>query len=604
MPDPVPLPAAARQLAFDELDTPLYATTFVVVDLETTGTSADRDAITEIGAVKVRGGEVLGEFATLVNPGYAIPPAIVQITGITTAMVYGAPRIAEVLPGFMEFAAGAVLVAHNARFDTAFLKAAAARQDIAWPNPQVLCTVKLARRVLTRDEAPSAKLGVLARILGASVTPTHRALDDARATVDVLHALIARVGNQGVHSLTELLDYLPGVTGTQRAKRTFATDLPASPGVYLFRGPSDEVLYIGTAVNLRRRVRNYFTGSETRGRMKEMVALATRVDHVVCAHGLEAGVRELRLLAAHAPPYNRRSKFPKRGWWLTLSDEAFPRLIAVRTPTRTAVGPFTSRADAVEVGLIIAEFAGMRTCATRLSRAAKHTCPPAVVGGCSAARQDGDLDAVRYAPAVDAVRDLFTGRSDALLRSMIDRIETYSAAQHFEAAARLRDRTATVVTRLHRTQRLAALARLAELIIALPDGAGGWEFSVIRYGRLASAGTAARGTPPMALVDQIVAAAETVIPETGGAASEVRTHLPTDLASVQPDHDVPPLRGAPPEEVGVIARWLAKPGARIVRTSDGYCEPLHGAARWMGWAQLARTAATTKSAEEQYLAER
>ncbi|MFD3747594.1 DEDD exonuclease domain-containing protein [Nocardia sp. NPDC058633] len=638
MPDPRAVPAAARQLAFDELDTPLYATTFVVVDLETTGTSADRDAITEIGAVKVRGGEVLGEFATLVNPGYAIPPAIVQITGITTAMVYEAPGIEGVLPGFFEFAAGAVLVAHNARFDIAFLKAAAASQDIAWPNPQVLCTVKLARRVLTRDEAPSARLGVLAQILGASTTPTHRALDDARATVDVLHALIGRVGNQGVHSLTELLDYLPGVTGTQRAKRTFATDLPAVPGVYLFRGPSEEVLYIGTAVNLRRRVRNYFTGSETRGRMKEMVALAIRVDHVVCAHGLEAGVRELRLLAAHAPPYNRRSKFPRRGWWLTLSDEAFPRLVAVRTPSRTALGPFNSRIDAVDVASTIAEFAGTRTCATRLTRTAKHTCPPAAVGGCPAARLDGDLDAASYAPAVAAVRDLFTGRADTLLRAMIDRIETYSAAQHFEAAARLRDRTATVVTKLHRTQRLAAMARLAELIVALPDGAGGWEFSVIRYGRLAAAGTAPRGTPPMAVVDQIVAAAETVIPDSGAATSRGRVaredtttvavlataptgcatsdtapgartdtdpQAPaTDGAIVASDDDIPPLRGAPPEEVGVIARWLAKPGARIVRTSDGYCEPLHGAARWVGWAQLARAAATTRSEQEQYLAER
>ncbi|WP_280314075.1 exonuclease domain-containing protein, partial [Nocardia wallacei] len=115
------------QLAFDDLDTPLFDTTFVVVDLETTGTSPERDAITEIGAVKVRGGEVLGEFATLVNPGCAIPPQIIQVTGITTAMVLDAPRIEAVLPGFLEFAAGAVLVAHNARFDTGFLKAAGPR---------------------------------------------------------------------------------------------------------------------------------------------------------------------------------------------------------------------------------------------------------------------------------------------------------------------------------------------------------------------------------------------------------------------------------------------------------------------------------------------
>ncbi|MFI9505512.1 DEDD exonuclease domain-containing protein [Nocardia sp. NPDC052566] len=572
----------AEQLAFDDLDTPLYATTFVVVDLETTGTSPDADAITEIGAVKVRGGEVLGEFATLVNPGREIPPAVVHITGITTAMVYAAPRIESVLPGFLEFAAGSVLVAHNARFDMAFLRAAAARSDTAWPNRQVLCTVKLARRVLNRDEAPSVRLGVLARVLGASVQPTHRALDDARATVDVLHALIARVGNQGVHSLTELLDYLPDVGAGQRAKRGLAADLPARPGVYLFRGPSDEVLYIGTAVNLRRRVRNYFTGSETRGRMKEMVALAVRVDHVECAHGLEAGVRELRLLVAHTPPYNRRSKFPKRAWWLTLTDEPFPRFAVVRTPARDALGPFHSRADALDIAAVVAEFTGLRTCTTRLPNKGRHDCPPAVVGGCPAAVSDAPLNREEYAPAAAAVRALFSGASDATLRTMLDRIETHSRAEHFEAAARLRDRTVAVIRALHRTQRLAAVARIAELVIAHPDGAGGWEFSVIRYGRLAGAGHAVRGVSPMPVVERIVASAETVVPA-------------GDL------DDAPPLRGASPEEAGLVARWLARPGVRIVRTSEGYGEPMHGAARWLGWAEVADAAARAKPPEAEYL---
>ncbi|MCP2299700.1 DNA polymerase-3 subunit epsilon [Nocardia amikacinitolerans] len=604
MPDPAPRQAAAKQLAFDELDTPLYDTTFVVVDLETTGTRADGDAITEIGAVKVRGGEVLGEFATLVNPGREIPPAVVHVTGITTAMVYAAPRIESVLPGFLEFAAGAVLVAHNARFDMAFLRAAAARCETEWPKAPVLCTVKLARRVLGRDEAPSVRLASLARLLGASTQPTHRALDDARATVDVLHALIARVGNQGVHSLTELMDYLPNVSSGQRAKRVLATDLPAAPGVYLFRGPTDEVLYIGTAVNLRRRVRNYFTGSETRGRMKEMVALAARVDHVVCAHALEAGVRELRLLVAHAPPYNRRSKFPKRGWWIALTDEPFPRFAIVRTPTRDALGPFTSRLDAADVAATVAEHAGLRTCTARLPRGGRHDCPPAAVGGCPAATPSGiPIDTKEYAPAPAAVRALFRGDSDATVRAMLDRIETHSAAEHFEAAARLRDRTVAVIRALRRTQRLAAVARIAELIAAHPDGAGGWEFAVIRYGRLAGSGVARRGTPPMAIVEQIVAAAETVVPEggetgvpadgrvspalefAGDASAEVRT------AEGDAAFDAPPLRGASPEEVGLVARWLARPGVRIVRSTQGYCEPRHGAGRWLGWAEVADAAA-------------
>jgi DNA polymerase-3 subunit epsilon len=592
--DLAPRPAV-QQLAFDELDTPLYDTTFVVVDLETTGTSPGADGITEIGAVKVRGGEVLGEFATLVNPGRAIPPAIVHVTGITTAMVYAAPGIEAVLPGFLEFAAGAVLVAHNARFDMAFLRAAAAQCHTPWPAAQVLCTVKLARRVLGRDEAPSVRLGSLARLLGASTQPTHRALDDARATVDVLHALIGRVGNQGVHSLTELLDYLPDVTPRQRSKRVLAADLPAAPGVYLFRGPSDEVLYIGTAVNLRRRVRNYFTGSETRGRMKEMVSLAIRVDHVVCAHALEAGVRELRLLVAHTPPYNRRSKFPKRAWWLTLTDEPFPRFSVVREPTRDALGPFRSRNDAADLGVIIAEFTGLRTCTTRLSRRAVHECPPALVGGCPAGSTGNPLDMAQYAAAPALVRSLFAGHSDAPIRTILDRIETHARAQHFEAAARLRDRAARVVRALRRTQRLAAVARIAELIAAHPDGDGGWEFAVIRYGRLAGSGTAPRGVPPMPLVEQIVAAAETVIP-TGVLAEHP---LPEGEAPIT--EDAPPLRGAPPEEVALVARWLARPGVRIVRTTEGYREPLFGAARWLGWAELADAAVRAQPTEQGYL---
>src|ERR1700759_3407351 len=157
VPDPDPSRSAARQLAFDELDTPLYDTTFVVVDLETTGTSPEGDAITEIGAVRVRGGEVLGEFATLVDPGREIPPQIVALTGITSAMVCDAPKIDAVLPMFLEFARGAVLVAHNAGFDVGFLRAAARRCDIIGPRPAVLCTVRLGRRVLSREEAPSVR---------------------------------------------------------------------------------------------------------------------------------------------------------------------------------------------------------------------------------------------------------------------------------------------------------------------------------------------------------------------------------------------------------------------------------------------------------------
>jgi DNA polymerase-3 subunit epsilon len=570
---------AAEQLSLPDLDgaaeMSLRETTFVVVDLETTGgrmTGSDgkpADAITEIGAVKVRGGEVLGEFATLVDPQRSIPPQIVQLTGITTAMVGDAPRIAAVLPMFLEFARGAVLVAHNARFDMGFLRAAAEQCGIRWTRPQTLCTVQLARRVLSREEAPSVRLAALAKLFAVASQPTHRALDDARATVEVLHALIERVGNQGIHSYAELRSYLPNVPPAQRRKRVLAEGLPRRPGVYLFHGPADEVLYVGTAINLRRRVSQYFNGSDQRARMKEMVALATRVEHVECAHALEAGVRELRLLSAHAPPYNRRSRFPQRWWWLVLSDEAFPRFSAVRTPRHDrAVGPFRSRADAVDTADLLARFTGVRTCTKRLARAALHgpACAQLeVVSPCPAAR---DVTAARYGSTADGAAALIDGLDNAALAAAARRIAELAARQRYESAARLRDHMVATVEVLWRGQRLRALAALPELVAAAPDGEGGWLLAVVRYGQLAAAATARRGVPPMPVVEAIQAGAQVILPQPA------------------------PLGGALVEETALIARWLLAPGVRIVRTGgeQGWCSPLRSAGPWAEWAATARAA--------------
>jgi len=305
------------QATFDELGHPLRGVTFCVVDLETTGGSAAAGSrITEVGAVKVRGGEVLGEFQTLVDPVAPIPAFIAVLTGITDQMVAGAPRIEAVLPAFLEFARGCVLVAHNAPFDVGFLRHAAGELQEPWPAFDVLDTALLARRVVTRDEAPNCRLATLARVFRARTTPTHRALQDARATVDVLHGMIERLGGLGVHTLEELASFSARVSAEQRRKRHLAEPLPHAPGIYLFRGPADEVLYVGTSRDLRTRVRRYFTAGETRSRMGEMVGLAERVDAIVCATPLEAKVRELRLIAQHKPRYNRRSRHPERALWL------------------------------------------------------------------------------------------------------------------------------------------------------------------------------------------------------------------------------------------------------------------------------------------------
>ena len=190
---------------------PLHEVVFVILDLETSGAAPSSGAaITEIGAVKVCGGEIIGEFQTFVNPQHGLSDFITALTGITDAMLKDAPKINSVLPDFLEFLGShreTVLVAHNAPFDLGFLKAAALEHQYPWPQYPVLDTVRIARSVLDRDEVPNCKLSTLAEFFGAETSPNHRALDDARATVDVLHGIFERLGTFQITTLHELLNF-------------------------------------------------------------------------------------------------------------------------------------------------------------------------------------------------------------------------------------------------------------------------------------------------------------------------------------------------------------------------------------------------------------
>jgi DNA polymerase III epsilon subunit family exonuclease len=192
-------------------ETRLSETTFAVLDLETSGGSPKSGAgITEIGVVKVRGGTILGTFQSFIDPGHSLPPFITQLTGITDEMLLSAPYIDEVLPTLFEFLGTAdetVLVAHNSPFDMSFLKAAALAHEYPWPNYLTVDTARLARAVLDRDEVINCKLGTLATFFNAQTSPTHRALDDAMATVDVLHGIIERLSGHQVWTFEEMRNF-------------------------------------------------------------------------------------------------------------------------------------------------------------------------------------------------------------------------------------------------------------------------------------------------------------------------------------------------------------------------------------------------------------
>ena len=184
---------------------------FVVFDLETSGAAPSMGAaITEIGALKVLGGEIIGEFQSFVDPGHYLSDFITSLTGITDEMLAEAPTIDQVLPTFLDFIGShdeSVLVAHNSPFDLSFMKAAATAHSYQWPDYQVIDTARVARYVLDRDEVPNCKLSTLAPFFGSPTSPNHRALDDARATVDVLHGIFERLGSHGVTTLEELIQF-------------------------------------------------------------------------------------------------------------------------------------------------------------------------------------------------------------------------------------------------------------------------------------------------------------------------------------------------------------------------------------------------------------
>ncbi len=482
---PALAPPPFVQRSFDELGTPLCDVTFAVVDLETTGASPASDAITEVGAVKLRGGECLGTLQTLVNPGVAIPPAITYLTGITEAMVLPAPRIETVLPALLEFLHGAVIVGHNVRFDLSFLQAAARAAGYPRLDHAFVDTAALARRLI-REEVPDCRLSTLARHFRTATRPTHRALDDARATGEVLHGLLERAGTIGVLALDDLLA-LPTIKGhPQLNKLKLVARLPRAPGVYVFKDAGGRPLYVGKATDLRRRVRSYFGGDERRKVGQLMRELAT-VDHVVCDSTLEAAVLEVRLIHELSPRFNRQAKLWRRYAYVKLTlNERWPRLSVVRTARAgdgcLYVGPLASTGAAQTVVEAIEAAVPLRRCRGRVPatpNAAPCTAAQLGVASCPCA---GTVSAAEYAAFVETVVRGLTTEPSLLLDPLERRMRQLAIAQRFEEAADVRDRAGALTRALSRQRRLEAIVRAGRLVVEGPDG----ERALLDHGCLVS----------------------------------------------------------------------------------------------------------------------
>lgn len=296
---------------------------FVVLDLETTGGNAVQDRITEIAAVRIENGVEQARWSSLVNPHTGIPPFIQSLTGITDGMVQSAPDFSEVARTLLDLLDGAVLVAHNARFDHGFLLQAFARMDITL-KVKTLCTVRLSRTLYPQHKGHG--LDAILRRHGLHTQARHRAMGDVDVVLQWLEAAQAELGADAVAQAAQSL--LQGSASVPPLLETPLSDIPESPGVYLFFGEGPLPLYIGKSIKLRSRVMAHFQAASRVAREMRILTEIRRVEWRETAGELGALLLESRLVKELQPVYNRQLR--RQGglvaWLLADDPQARPLL--------------------------------------------------------------------------------------------------------------------------------------------------------------------------------------------------------------------------------------------------------------------------------------
>ena len=327
------------------IDAPL-AGEVACVDLETTGGNALRDRVMEAGIVLLSGGRVVEEYSTLVNPGVRIPFAIQQFTGITEDMVADAPPFAAVCDELLSRLEGRLFVAHNARFDYGFLRGEFRRLGRRFRAP-VLCTVRLSR-ALTPGERGHNLDAVMARY-GIQCAARHRALGDAQVLAELLRIARERWPPVELDTIVEHLMQAPRLPPQLDAG--LVDELPEGPGVYLFHGEGDALLYVGKAKNIQSRVLAHFAADQRSRRELELSRLVRRIEWIATAGEFGALITETRLIKERRPLLNRRFRASPAFWAIRLGDDAESLRASIseldlEVDTGESYGMFRSRGDA------------------------------------------------------------------------------------------------------------------------------------------------------------------------------------------------------------------------------------------------------------------
>lgn len=434
----------------------IHDTVFTVFDVETTGLSAANNRITEIGIVKLRGGEIIDEYETLINPGEFIPPYITQLTGITNEMVHKKPTFEDLAGDILSFIYSGddtvILGGHNVKFDHSFLNASLVRAGYNKLDSPALCTARLARR-LSR-QLPSKSLDSLRRHFGINSHRKHRALDDAKATAAILAIFIDQLVNEFEF---ETVDDIIGfqfrkiyddtrLTARFKKLKENLKSVPQKPGVYFMLNKKEEIIYIGKAKNLKERLGSYFYHNVSHSsKVRKLVRYVHKVDWETTGSELSALLTESRMIKSHKPRFNSAIKSYRRFPFIKIDiQRAFPKVKKVYEIIPDGAkyyGPFSSSFTVSNLIERINKLYKLRKCDDiELHPAKSHsTCMYFEIGQCGAPCNFTSA-APEYHREVKRVDKFLLSDSEEGAVRFLEREMTIAADEmNFEQASYLRD---------------------------------------------------------------------------------------------------------------------------------------------------------------------
>ena len=452
-----------------QADLPIKDVQFCVVDTETTGLSAYNNSIIEIGIVLVKNLRISKKYHSVVNPGRFIPANITLLTGITNEEVEDAPFFEDIADEISEFINEKVIVAHNLSFDKSFLRKEFLSTENVLPKVPELCTVKLARKVF--PELSSKSLKSVCKHLKVKNSNAHRALSDAEVTAKILIKMIKKLQKEkGITTLQELLDVQYSTyqqTAFTPKKKKLQEDvfsLPNAPGIYYFLNSKNEIIYVGKAKSLKKRVNSYFVQNSQR-KAKKIAKQAKRVKIEITNTELTALLTEAELIKIVSPKHNRQLKQYGNKYFLRVNkSHIFPNLELTNYfdfDGNDYFGLFISRDKAKTILEIIDKTFQLREC-TNQEYLKYKACFLAEIERCTSPCTNKDKQI--YEGELSKVYDFLYGKNSHALDRLLNKMKLYSSQLKFEKAAEVKELIDMILAQTHKSSLLSEPVNKANVL--------------------------------------------------------------------------------------------------------------------------------------------